>query len=143
LAVKDTGLERAYGRPLDATPAQDAAKVAYLETDGVLPMTARSTTGRSKQRPYEPAGPLASNLHLWGDIRLHRGDLPGARAAYEEALDITRRIVDRHGDTPRARGQLQRAEATLAAMACRAFALTRPTAPQSPAAAPPPRPAPT
>jgi hypothetical protein len=33
------GLARSYGRPADAVPAKDAPEVAYMELDGVLPMT--------------------------------------------------------------------------------------------------------
>lgn len=33
------GLERSYGRPVDAVPVKDAPDVAYLEADGVFPMT--------------------------------------------------------------------------------------------------------
>lgn len=51
-----TGLERSYGRPADAVPAEDAPEVAYLEIDGVLPMTREHQPERSTEHPGERGG---------------------------------------------------------------------------------------
>ena len=46
------GFEREYGRPVDAVPAKDAPKVAYLEIDGVFPMTRE----KNAEKSHEVAG---------------------------------------------------------------------------------------
>lgn len=51
-----TGLERSYGRPADAVSPKDAPEVAYLEVDGVLPMTRELQPELSTEHPGARGG---------------------------------------------------------------------------------------
>lgn len=59
------GLERIYGRPTDAVPANDAPDVAYLEIDGVLPMTRELLPEQSVEVPGARGG-KGRKFHLEG-----------------------------------------------------------------------------
>lgn len=52
----NTGLERQTGRPVDAVPAADAPDVAYIEIDGVFPMTREKNVEKSKEVPGARGG---------------------------------------------------------------------------------------
>ena len=51
-----TGLERSYGRPADAVPVKDAPEMAYLEVDGVLPITRELQPELSPEHPGARGG---------------------------------------------------------------------------------------
>ena len=51
-----TGLERSYGRPADAIAAGDTPDVAYIEADGVLPVTRELLPEKSAEVPGARGG---------------------------------------------------------------------------------------
>jgi hypothetical protein len=56
LPCDDNGLERDCGRPADAVAAKEAPEVAYLEVDGVLPMTRELQPELSTEQPGARGG---------------------------------------------------------------------------------------